>query len=125
MVERLDKSSTIASRTLLAIDANGREFELTVAVGEPYEVSEREWACPVSVQGLHDRLRDIHGIDSWQALQLAYQLIAQLLSYFIEDGGRLFWAPASSNLPFTAASEEREPVALDELFPRPPAATPR
>jgi hypothetical protein len=97
---------TIASRKLLAIDADGREFQLTISVGAPYEISEQEWACPVSVLGLHDRLHDMHGVDSWQAMQLAYQLIAQLLSYFVEDGGRLFWL------------EEKEPLALDELFPR-------
>jgi hypothetical protein len=97
---------TIASRKLLAIDANGRELQLTISVGAPYEVSEQEWACPVSVLGLHDRLHDMHGADSWQAMQLAYELIAQLLSYFVEDGGRLF------------CLEEKEPLALHELFPR-------
>ena len=96
----------IASRKLSAKDANGREFEITISVGAPYEVSQQEWACPVSVLGLHDRLHDMHGVDSWQAMQLAYQLIAQLLAYFVEDGGRLFWL------------EEQEPLALHELFPR-------
>jgi hypothetical protein len=33
----------------------------------------------------------MHGIDSWQALQHAQQLAARLLSYFVEDGGRLYW----------------------------------
>ncbi len=97
--------SFIASRKLVAIDAQGREFELTIAIGAPYEVSKGEWACPASMEGLH-RLRDIHGVDSWQALQLASQLIGQTLTYFVADGGRLFWL------------DTREPLAPEELFPR-------
>jgi hypothetical protein len=97
--------ATIASRKLLAVDKDGREFELTIAIGEPYEISTSEWACPVSMEGIYGRLRDPHGIDSWRAMQLAYQLIAQLLASFTQDGGRLFWP------------EEREPVTPEELFP--------
>ena len=95
----------IATRSLLAIDPNGREFTLTLGVGLPYEISSSEWACSVCMDGMYERLRDAHGIDSWQALQLAYQLIAQLLGYFVEDGGQLPWL------------EGREPIALLDLFP--------
>jgi len=95
----------VASRKLLAMDAGGREFMLTLAIGQPYEISPEEWACSVSMNGLHEQLGDSHGIDSWQAMQLAYQLIAQLLNYFIEDGGKLYWP------------ESREPVFLSELTP--------
>jgi hypothetical protein len=97
--------SFIAERKLVAIDAQGREFEFTIAIGAPYEVSEGEWACPASMEGLH-RLRDMHGVDSWQAMQLACQLIAQMLTYFVADGGRLFWP------------DTREQLAPEELFPR-------
>jgi len=100
----VSEPATIASLTLLAVDPGGREFELTLAVGQPYEVSADEWACPVKLDGLHERLRDQHGVDSWQALKLAQQLIARLLGTFIQDGGKLFWL------------DERNPVALEELF---------
>jgi hypothetical protein len=99
---------TIVSRELLAIDANEREFAVTIAIGAPYEVAEGEWACPASMEGLH-RLRDVRGIDSWQAMQLAYQLIAMMLTYFVEDGGRLVWLG--------------EPITPDQLFPRPGSAS--
>lgn len=95
----------VAHRTLLAIDKDGREFTLTLGIGQPYEISHDEWACPVAMSGLQERLRDQHGVDSWQALQLAYQLIAQLLGYFIADGGKLHWP------------ESRDPVAISELIP--------
>lgn len=97
----------IASRKLLAIDADADEFELTIAIGEPYEISEREWACPVSVQGLQARIPDMRGVDSWQAMQLAYQTAAQALVYFVEDGGRLL------------QPENREPIMPEDLLPRP------
>jgi hypothetical protein len=57
------------------------------------------------MDGLHERLVDQHGVDSWQAMQLAYQLIAQLLGYFVQDGGQLYWV------------ESREPMAFSELIP--------
>ncbi len=98
--------SFIACRKLLAIDAKGHEFELTIAIGEPYKVSEGDWACPALMEGLHGRFRDIRGIDSWQAMQLAYQMVGRMLEYFVEDGGRLLWF------------EEREPVSPEELLPR-------
>jgi hypothetical protein len=101
----VSEPATIASRTLLAVDPGGREFALTIAVGRPYEISADEWACPVRVDGLHERLRDQHGADAWQALKLALQLMARLLGYFIQDGGKLFWS-----------EDHREPVALEELF---------
>ena len=100
----MSKPTAIASCRLLAVDPAGREFELTIAVGQPYEVSADEWACPVRLDGLYERLHDAHGADSWQALKLALQLIARLLGGFIQDGGKLFWL------------DERNPVALEELF---------
>lgn len=99
----------IAERTLYAVAAGGVEFEITLAVGKPYEVSSDEWACPVRLTGLHERLNDMHGIDSWQALQLACQLAAQLLGYFVEDGGKLFW------------EKDGEQVAIKDLFANVPA----
>jgi hypothetical protein len=96
----------IASRALLAVDAKGQEFEITIAVGEPYKVSDTEWACPASIEGLYRPFADQPGVDSWQALQLAHQLVASLLVYFVKDGGQLF------------DPEEREPVTPEELFPQ-------
>ncbi len=100
--------TTIAARRLRALDKDGREFEITLSVGEPYETPERDWACPASLAGLHERLVDAHGVDSWQALQSAYQLAIQMLAYFVADGGKLL------------SFEEREPVQLDELVPQLP-----
>ncbi|HET7300727.1 MAG TPA: hypothetical protein VFJ01_08745 [Oleiagrimonas sp.] len=98
-----------AERKLRAVAADGGEFEIHLAIGKPYSISSEEWACPVWLDGLHDNLHGPHGVDSWQALQLAYALIAQLLGYFIQDGGRLYWP------------EDGGPVLLQELMPKVPA----
>jgi hypothetical protein len=98
--------SWIASRTIVAVKSNGEEIAVTLRIGTPYEVSSEEWACAVAIDGLQERLRDVHGIDSWQTIQLAQNLQAQLLGYFVEEGGRLFWP------------DPREPVRVHELFPK-------
>jgi hypothetical protein len=97
--------SFIASRKLIAIDANGREFAITIGIGTPYEVDPESWACPVLLEGMHERLADQKGVDSWQSIQLAYQLILRLLEYFVQEGGTLHWP------------EGRETVNLSDLAP--------
>ena len=101
-------SENVAERTLVAVRRDGSEARITLAIGKPYRASDVDWACPVALHGLYPHLVDQHGVDSWQALQLAYLLIGGLLTSFIEDGGTLLWP------------EEREPVQLSELFPRYP-----
>ena len=100
----------IAERIVHALASDGRSFEIGLGIGKPHQISADEWACAVQVRGLHDQLSDMHGIDSWQALQLACQLAAQLLGSFVEDGGRLFW------------EEGGEQLAVSELFVKVPAS---
>jgi hypothetical protein len=99
----------VAERRLFAVAADGRTFAVHLAVGAPYCISESEWACSVLLDGLHNNLRDQHGLDSWQAQQLAYQLVVQLLTYFVQDGGQLFWEQGG------------EPIAVSTLVPKVPA----
>lgn len=87
MVER----ELIAERSIYAIDKDSRGFEIRLMIGRPYEVSPDEWACPVAALGLHGVYPDMHGVDSWQALTLARQLVRGVLTSFVEDGGRIFW----------------------------------
>jgi hypothetical protein len=99
-------NNLLASRTILAVKPNGKRFTVVLAIGQPYEVTPEEWAIPVSMSGLHSRLGDIHGIDAWQVIQLAYEFIVQLIGHVVEEGGRLYWP------------ETEEPIELDELLPR-------
>jgi hypothetical protein len=99
----------LASRAILAVKADGQRMNITLRIGFPYEVTPDEWACPIAMEGFQDRFPDIHGIDAWQAVQLVQNLQAQLLGYFVQDGGKLF------------CHEPPEPIELDDLFPKVPA----
>jgi hypothetical protein len=98
----------LASRIIVAIEPDGTEQEVTLRIGTPFEISPDEWACACAMQGCHESLGPIHGIDAWQAIQLALNLQQQLLGYMEEDGTRFLYP------------DSREPLSLGELFPRPP-----
>jgi len=98
-------NNPLASRTILAVKSNGERLAVVLAIGQPYEVTPEEWAIPVSISGLHSPLGDIHGIDAWEVIQLAYEFIAQLIGHFVGEGGKLYWP------------ETEEPIELDELLP--------
>ena len=99
----------LASRTIVAVKNDGQQVPVTLRLGQPYEVSPEEWACPVAMEGLHERLHDVHGIDAWQAIQLAQSLLAQLLDHIVEAGGHLL------------CHDPPGPVELSELFPKVPS----
>jgi hypothetical protein len=83
----------VASRNLVAIHPSKGELPLRIEIGLPYQLSDSEWACPIALYGLYDRLHDQHGGDSFQSLMLAQNLARMLLSDFVEKGGTLLDAP--------------------------------
>ena len=103
----MEQQESIAERKLYAVAPDGRGFELMIGVGKPYQISDDEWACSVQLRGLHN-LRDQHGVDSWQALQLCHQLAAHLLTHFVQEGGQLFW------------EKDGEQVSVQDLFIKQP-----
>ena len=79
----------IIEMSLDSLDPSGERSRLVIELGKPYRAAEREWACPVAIRGLYDRLHDIRGVDSLQALCLAASLIRSLLEDYIQNGGTL------------------------------------
>jgi len=79
----------IAEETITALHRSGQRVEVKAGVGRPYPIGDSEWACPVSLSGLQERLHDVHGASSLQALCLAASLLRQLLTQFVQDGGEL------------------------------------
>jgi len=94
----------IAERVIYAVDNDSRGFEIRLMIGKPYPDPPNAWACPVAMVGLQGAFPDMHGVDSWQALTLALQVIDRLLTYFVEDGGKLYW------------EENGNELAIEELF---------
>ena len=86
----------IAEEAFVCVCPSGERLRSVAAIGRPYQIGPDEWACPVSLTGLCDRLADIHGGSSLQALCLAASLLCQLLVSFVEGGGRLFSSDGES-----------------------------
>jgi hypothetical protein len=79
----------VASLSIDAKSADGATFNVGLEIGAPYQIEEGEWACPVTLRGLHEGLPDIRGVDSFQALCLAIGLALTLLQNFVDKGGTL------------------------------------
>ncbi|RYG98047.1 MAG: hypothetical protein EON58_08265 [Alphaproteobacteria bacterium] len=80
-------------------------FEIRIEIGTPYQVGDdpHEWACPVSLLPLYDRLHDARAGSGFHALCLASSLALDLLHDFAEKGGALFYSPGE-DFPFEAYS---------------------
>ena len=79
----------MAERRLVGKATGGDSFEIVATIGAPFRSEVGDWACPVSLAPLFDSLPDIHGVDSFQALQLGLELIDRLLRDFVAKGNGL------------------------------------
>jgi hypothetical protein len=81
----------IAQTSIFGQRPGEERFEIKVEIGPPYQCSDdpEEWACPVAVRPLYNRLHDAHGGDSFQSLCLAISLAQDLLQDFKEKDGLL------------------------------------
>jgi hypothetical protein len=86
-----------AERTLECLKPSGERLSVVLRFGQPYRASDVDWACPVAADGLYERLADIHGIDSLQALILAQELLRSLMQDHLERGHRFYW-PGTSDV---------------------------
>ena len=81
-----------ATREFSCVSPEGVAFPLIVQLGRPTPANDKpesDWRCPVAVP-FDSRVRDIYGVDSWQALCLALSLVHSLLADFIQRGGKLY-----------------------------------
>jgi hypothetical protein len=86
-------------RNLHAVSPDGLWHEVTLTVLMPSPRSGGGWRAPVRLKGLEDRVHNIAGMDSWQALSLAMRFAGARLDHFIEDGWKLYWD--KSETPFS------------------------
>lgn len=89
-------SDVVTSTALICVSSNGERREVVIEIGRPYKTPQGSWACPVAMRGMYRRLADIQGEDSLQSLCLAATLVRTLLTYFVKDGGKIFF-PNSDN----------------------------
>lgn len=102
----LEKANIVAEREIICERANGERVRVTLRIGKPYRVSDGDWACPVEAVGLFERLTDIYGVDSFQALFLAQSLLRNLMRGEAENGSAFWWA------------DTHEKIDVDEMFGR-------
>src|SRR5882724_393259 len=95
-------SDIIATTELTCVGRTGERLNCLVEVGKPYQAKSGEWACARSLGELYPRLPDKRGEDSLQSLCLALSLARQLLTYFVEDGGKILIAGTDSEFPLDA-----------------------
>jgi hypothetical protein len=89
----MNREEPIAEKVIYAVDKDGRGFDIGLQIGPPHRIDSphADWACPVAMIGLHGRFPDMQGVDSWQALILAVDLVQKLLATFVEvQGGKLY-----------------------------------
>jgi hypothetical protein len=98
------ETGIIAERELVCRKSTGQESRVLLKLGKPYQSAAREWACPVAADGLVNRLPDIRGIDSFQALSLGHGLLRNLVQSEMANGSTFHWPNAA------------EALSLDELF---------
>jgi hypothetical protein len=94
-------SNLIAQTKLLCIMPSGVRLPVTVSVGEPYP-GDREWRCPISLEGLGQEHPAMAGADSLQALCLAIRLIRHVLHSLIADGGQVLEPESGRPFPLDA-----------------------
>lgn len=89
----MNRNEIVAELNIIGIKPNGEQIDITARIGKPYPVVGNEgvdeWACPVSLTPLYDRLQDVYGRGSFQALCLASYLVLDLLGGFRDKGGKL------------------------------------
>jgi uncharacterized protein DUF6968 len=101
--------SPIAKIELIAVSPDGSRFSIDIEVGTPYKDPkyERAWRCPISMKGLHNRLPDLGGGDSFHALCIVMNFVRRQLEHLQIDGVRLL----------TVENGKESDFPLDAYFP--------
>lgn len=92
----------IASTNLVFVTPEGKHLPVTISIGRPHLEDDGLWSCPISMRGLYQKLSPMKSDDSLHALCLGIFLIRNLLTGFVEDGGRILTEKAGEELPIEA-----------------------
>jgi len=90
-----------AERTWFAIAPDGTEHDVVLQVSAPTQQPDGGWSVSVSLGALEADVRNIFGVDSWQAISLGMRFAAMRANDFADNGWKFFWErggdPASSS----------------------------
>jgi len=100
----------IAEQRVIFESPDGVRRTGLIRVEKPYEVDETEARCPVVIDGLQERMPDVSGTSTLQALALAVWLCASLLRDFVDSGGRILRPDGEGG------TQGEEVIDLEELF---------
>ncbi len=94
----------IATLDLVELTSSGKRSFVRVEVGRPRLNDQGSWACPVLISTIDEKVRDIQGEDSMQALCLALSFAHDMLQSVLNRGSRLLYP------------QEETDFALDAYF---------
>jgi hypothetical protein len=79
----------IATLETIQLNSSGERKPVRVEIGKPQYDVWGSWACPVLITTIDEKVREIHGEDSMQALCLGIQFAHEMLQSALERGHRL------------------------------------
>jgi hypothetical protein len=101
----MNDHGTFLERAWLAVSPEGGELQVSIRVGAPRLQPGGEWTAAVSLVGLSRLSEDMHGIDSWQAVEQAMLHAAKRITHLQSLGWQFYWDDA-----------DREPASPSELY---------
>ncbi len=99
-------ANLIAEQKLWSVSSSTVSKTLVLKLGAPEKIDTDQWQCFWEIHGLHENVKPVISNENWHSLMLAIKTIEQLLTFFVEDGGKLF---------FQSGSEE---ISVSEIIPR-------
>jgi hypothetical protein len=92
-------------REWIAISPQGEEQAFIIEVALPVEQATGEWTSRVTLGNIRHGSDAIHGMDSWQAVELAMHHAAVRVRHLKSLGWQFYWPDA-----------DREPAEPADLF---------
>lgn len=82
---------------------DGEHIVSEIQIGAPYKKDDWEWACDIEVPGIQKRT-PVHGVDSFQSLILALNVLKTILEKFEKHGGTILFP------------DDKERISVEEIF---------
>ncbi|NVI81934.1 MULTISPECIES: hypothetical protein [unclassified Janthinobacterium] len=78
-------------RVFCATAPDGEKFDTFLSIGIPQRMSENHWSCEVFIDKIFNEPKNVAGVDSWHAMQLAMNMIYMELRIRKKFGWGFSW----------------------------------